>query len=128
MSSHTLAVIASLVVAAVFLVSGASKIATPSAWRASLAGLGVPSWLAVPVPVVELAVGALLLVQWHRAAVAWVAVVVLVVFTALLVRRLAQGQRPPCACFGSLSSKPIGVGHLVRNAAFLAAALVAALA
>lgn len=128
MSSHTVAVIAALFVAGVFLVSGASKIAAPAPWRASLTALGLPAWLAVPVPAVELVVGALLLVQWQRSAVAWVAVAVLGAFTVLLVRRLAQGQRPPCACFGSLSAKPIGAGHVARNAVFVAAALVAALA
>lgn len=127
MSSHTVALVAALATAAVLLVSGVSKVASPAPWKASLAGLGLPRWLAMPVPLVELAVGALLLAQWQRAAMAWVAVAMLVTFTGLLAARLAQGQRPPCACFGSLSSKPIGVGHLARNGVFIAVALLAAL-
>ncbi len=127
MTSHSIALVAAVVTAAVLLVSGVSKVASPVPWKASLAGLGLPSWLATPVPMVELAVGALLLAQWRRAAMGWVAVALLVAFTALLAARLAQGQRPPCACFGSLSTKPIGVGHLVRNGVFIAVALLAAL-
>ena len=65
--------------------------------------------------------------RWQRHAVAWCAVAVLAAFTALLGLRLAQGRRPPCACFGSLSTKPIGAGHLVRNALFLVSALAAAI-
>ena len=50
----------------------------------------------------------------------------LVGFTTLLVLRLLQGRRPPCACFGAWTTKPIGWGNVVRNAGFLA--LAAALA
>ena len=127
MSSHTVAVFASLVVGAVFLVSGVSKVASPAAWRSSLSGLGLPSWLAAPVPAVELVVGALLAAQWQRVVMAVIAAVLLLAFTSLLIRRLAQGQHPSCACFGSLSAKPISAWHVARNGVFLALALLAAL-
>lgn len=89
--------------------------------------MGVATVVAAVVPFVELLLGALLLVQFQRHAVAWAAVGLFVLFTALIALRLAQGQRPPCACFGSLSVRPIGPGHLVRNAAFIAIAVLAAL-
>ncbi len=57
-----------------------------------------------------------------------IALAILVVFSALLVLRLAQGRRPPCACFGSWSAKPLGWQHLVRNAVLIALAVVAAVA
>lgn len=120
--------VAAVAVAAVLLVAGVSKLAQPAQWRSQASGLGVRAVVAAAVPFVELTLGALLLVQWQRAVVAWGAVALFVAFTALLVLRLAQGLRPPCACFGSLSSKPIGPGHVVRNAAFIALAMVAALA
>ena len=78
-------------------------------------------------PFVEVVIGALLLVQFQRQFVAWCAVVVLVSFTALLAVRLAQGERPPCACFGSWSAQPIGARTIVRNFAFIAMAVAAAL-
>lgn len=109
------------------LVAGVSKLARPAVWRTESAGMGVTWRLAQPVPYVETVLGALLLVQLQRHVVAWVAVALFVAFTALLAARLAQGKRPPCACFGSLSATPIGPGHLARNAVFIAVAVAAAL-
>lgn len=124
--SDSLAVMAAVVVGCVLLVAAVSKLARPAQWRAQSAGLGVPWVVAVVVPFVELALGALLLVQLQRQLAAWGAVVLFVAFTALLARRLSQGQHPPCACFGSLSAKPIGPGQLVRNAVLIVLALTAA--
>ena len=114
-------------VAAVLLVAGVLKLARPNEWRTQAAGLGVPVVVAAVVPFVEIGLGATLLVQWRRHIVAWIAVALFVAFTALLGLRLAQGQRPPCACFGSLSSRPIGAPTIVRNAVFLAIAVLAAI-
>ena len=69
--------------------------------------------------------GALLVVQWQRRICAAVALGLLLAFTALLVVRISQGRRPPCACFGSFSAKPIGWTHVARNVAFMAVAVVA---
>jgi hypothetical protein len=49
----------------------------------------------------------------------------LVAFTALIVRRLAEGKRPPCACFGAWSAKPLGIGHVARNGALIGLATLA---
>ena len=54
-----------------------------------------------------------------------VALFVLVAFTALIVRRLAQGQHPPCACFGAWSAKPLGWSHVARNVVLMVIAVVA---
>lgn len=118
---------AAVVVAIVLLVAGVSKLARPSLWRTQSSGLGVPLVIAGAVPFVELGVGALLMVQLQRHAVAWVAIALFVAFTAMLLVRLAQGRRPPCACFGSLSSKPIGAGHVVRNLVLICLSTLAAL-
>ena len=117
---------AAIVVAAVLLLAGVSKLARPADWRAQAAGLGVPALVAVGVPLMEIGIGAALVVQWQRHAMAWAAAALFGAFTALLVTRLAQGQRPPCACFGALSSRPIGTSHLVRNVVFIAIAVLAA--
>ena len=74
--------------------------------------------------VVLLASGALKLAagpRWTAQAAA-----MLVVFTVVLVVRLAEGRRVPCACFGARSARPIGVGSVVRNLVLIALALVAA--
>lgn len=123
---HSVGVVAAIVVAIVLLVAGVGKVARPAAWREQAAGMGVRGPVAAVVPFVELALGAVLLVQFQRHAFAWGAVALFAVFTALIGLRLAQGQRPPCACFGSLSVRPIGPSHLARNAVFIAAAVLAA--
>jgi uncharacterized membrane protein YphA (DoxX/SURF4 family) len=115
-------VLASLLLGAVFVVSGVAKVAAPNQWRAQSAELGVPALIATALPFVELAVGALLIAQLARSIAAIVAAVMLVAFTVLLVVRLAQGRRPPCACFGALTTKPIGWSNVVRNIVFLALA------
>lgn len=119
-------VVAAVVTGLVFLVAAVTKLAAPDAWRAQAADLGVPRVVTTAVPYVEAVLGALLLVQFQRQVVAWCAVAVLVAFTTLLVVRLAQGRRPPCACFGSLTPKPIGVASVARNVLFVAVAVLAA--
>jgi uncharacterized membrane protein YphA (DoxX/SURF4 family) len=122
---QTLGVIARLVLGVVFVVAGASKLASGRAWPAQAAGLGVPRTLARVVPWFELLVGALVLVGAVRPVPVVVASATLVLFTAVLVHSLRRGRRPPCACFGAWSASPIGWGHVARNAAFVAVGAVA---
>jgi uncharacterized membrane protein YphA (DoxX/SURF4 family) len=119
-------VVLSVLLGAVFIVAGVTKLAAPHQWRAQSADLGVPRVVAVVVPFTELVVGAMLVAQLTRRWAAVVAGVMLAAFTALLVVRLSQGRRPPCACFGALTTKPIGWADVVRNAAFVALAVVVA--
>jgi uncharacterized membrane protein YphA (DoxX/SURF4 family) len=113
---------ASLILGAVFLLSGILKISAPEKWRSQSAGLGVPPVVAAVVPLAESVVGALLVAQVERRIVALIAAALLVSFTILLVVRLAQGRRPPCACFGALTTKPIGWSNVLRNGVLLALA------
>jgi uncharacterized membrane protein YphA (DoxX/SURF4 family) len=118
--------VAAVVVGAVFVVSGVTKLARPQLWRAQAGELVTPTRLLDAVPVFEVVLGALLAVQLQRAVFGSIAAGVLVVFTVLIAARLVQGRRPPCACFGTFSATPIGWGHLVRNAALIALAVLAA--
>ena len=120
-------VVASLLLGAVFVVSGITKIAAMQQWRAQAADLGVSGFMVGGLPFAELGIGALLVAQIARRPVAIVAGVVLVAFTTFVVVRLSQGRRPPCACFGALSSKPISWIAVARNAAFIALAVLIAL-
>lgn len=118
-------VIASVVVGAMFVLAGASKLALGAGWTQQARAFGAPARLAPVVPWVELALGAALVVQLARPWPAIGAIAVLVLFTALIVRHLVAGRRPECACFGAWSSRPIGVGHLARNTVLLALAVLA---
>ena len=117
--------IAAALLGVVFVVAGASKVASGGQWPAQAAALGAPRRVAPAVPWWELVVGAALLagLAWRLAAAA--ALVTLVVFTLLLVRVLRSGARPACACFGAWSAAPLCWRHLVRNAVFAAIAVVA---
>ncbi len=116
---------ASIVLGVVVLVAGASKIAAGPEWPVQARGLGAPAITIPLVPWIEIAIGAVLVVQIARPAAAAAAIALLAVFTALIVMQLAQGRRPPCACFGAWSAKPLGAGHVARNAALIALGVLA---
>jgi hypothetical protein len=119
--------LAGLVVGLVLVMAGAAKLVSPF-WPTQARELGAPRWSIRVVPWIELGLGALLLVDVGYPAVPLAAAALLVVFTGLLIVRLGQGRRPPCACFGGMSQRPIGVGAIVRNVVLIVLALVAALA
>ncbi len=124
----SLAVAASILVGAAFLLAGGAKIASGPLWRVQASALGAPRFTIAAVPWIEIIVGALLCAQVARPIPALIAIVTLLVFSGLLSVRLAAGQHPPCACFGSWSAKPLSWRHLVRNAALIVLAAVAAAA
>ena len=120
-------IVAAVVVGIVFLVAGGSKIAAGPEWSVQARGLGAPAIVIPAVPWVEILIGAVLVVQVARRPAAAAAVAVLVVFTVLIVGQLARGHRPPCACFGAWSAKPLGLGHVVRNTALICLGVLALL-
>jgi len=119
--------IAAILVGLAFVVAGGSKLAARESWPVQARGLGAPRWTIPLVPWVELGIGALLIVQLLVVPMAVAAVLLLVVFTVMIVRKIAAGEHPPCACFGAWSAKPIGWGHIARNATLLILAVAAAL-
>ena len=123
----TVALVASVVLGIAFVVAGGSKIAAGPSWPTQARGLGAPTWVIPAVPWIEIAVGAMLIVQFGAPWPSLAALVMLIAFTVLIAVALAHGRRPPCACFGAWSAKPIGGGHLVRNGALMVLALLSLL-
>lgn len=119
------AVAAAVVLGAVFLVAGASKIAAGPDWTVQAKGLGAPTVTIPVVPWVEIALGGLLVAQVQRPLASLAALALLVVFTVLIGTQLAKGRRPPCACFGAWSAKPLGAGHLARNVGLMVLGVLA---
>lgn len=107
--------VAAVVLAAVFVLAAAAKLARPhdasGAFRAL--GLPAPGALAWGVPVVELVLGAALLAAPRAGAAG--ALAVLGAFSAVLLRAVRAGVTAPCACFGTASSRPVSSADLVRN-------------
>jgi uncharacterized membrane protein YphA (DoxX/SURF4 family) len=108
----------------VLMISGVAK-AVDRNWPAAATALGAPSWVAVPLPWVEIGLGAVLVSGLARPVAAALAAVLLAAFSVLLGVNLARGRRPPCACFGSRSRAPISALNLARNLVLLALAAVA---
>jgi uncharacterized membrane protein YphA (DoxX/SURF4 family) len=125
LASSTLPDVARIILGGALLVAAVTKIGAGTLWVKQAVGLAVPRPVAVSVPWVELAVGASVAVglaePWSAAA----AVVLLVVFTAWIVVRLARGQHEPCACFGSLSASPLSWWQVVRNCVLIALGIIA---
>ena len=116
---------AALALGLLFIGAGVSKAVMGAAWPAQAQRLGTPRLVAVAVPWVEIIVGAAVAA---RLAITWsviAAVALLATFTALLVARLASGDRPPCACFGAWSTRPLSWWHVARNVAMIALAVIA---
>ena len=116
--------LAAVVLGIVLLVAGIAKRADRR-WPQDAAALGTPAWAIPVLPWFEMLLGAVLVSGVARPVAAALAGVVLLAFTGLLILNLARGRRPPCACFGARSRRPIGPGSLVRNVVLLALALIA---
>ena len=116
--------LAAVVLGIVLLVAGIAKRADRG-WPQDAAALGTPAWAIPVLPWFEMLLGAVLVSGLARSAAAALAGVVLIAFTGLVVLNLARGRRPPCACFGASSRRPIGPGSLVRNLVLLALAVIA---
>lgn len=112
-----------LLLAAVFAVSGITKIADLPGTRKAVADFGLPQLLARPIglllPVVELACAIALIpagsAWWGAVGV----LVLLIVLLAAILVNLARGRTPDCHCFGQLHSEQIGWKTVVRNLVLL---------
>lgn len=115
-----------LVLAGVFLVGGASKLAWRQETRAAFVELGLPhpELVARVLPFVELALGVTLIALPVAGGAA--ALVMMAVFSTVLVRLLRRGVDAPCGCIGSpRDSAPLSRRSLLRNAGLAALAVMA---
>jgi hypothetical protein len=122
-----IAVVAGAIVGIAFLLAGGTKLRAGPSWPDEAHEMGAPGWVVPVLPWFELVLGGLLVAQLGLPVTAVMALALLGAFTALIIRRLAQGRHPPCACFGAWSRRPLGWRHVVRNVVLMALALVAAL-
>ncbi|MBB5913689.1 peroxiredoxin [Nocardia transvalensis] len=117
-------------VAAVFGLSAWGKLADRAGTRKAVGDFGVPlRWapgVAWALPGVEAVLAVAVLPPWTAVPAAVAAALLLVVFTAAVIRLLRSGKRPPCSCFGTVTSAPIGWGTVLRNILLLAVTVVAA--
>ena len=120
--------LASVVLGAVFVLAGGAKLAAGSTWIAQARQMGATQPVATIVPGVELLLGAALITGLLSPVPALAAIGLLILFSVTIARQLVDGRHPPCACFGAWSTRPLGEGHLLRNAALIVVAIVACFA
>ena len=124
-------VAARLLLAAIFLLAGSTKLVDPGGSRKALRDFGLPSALARPMvlllPLLEILVAAALVpneMAWFGACGA---LGLLAVFVIGMTVAMVRGRKPDCHCFGQLHSEPVGWQTLVRNVVLaLVAGLVVA--
>jgi uncharacterized membrane protein YphA (DoxX/SURF4 family) len=121
-------IVAGVALGLAFVWAGGLKLVQGPSWSKQAADMGVSRPVALVVPYVEIVVGAALVVQVFTPWPAVAASALLIAYTGLIVVRLRDGSRPPCACFGSRSMRPLGAYHILRNLGLLALGVVAIVA
>jgi len=123
-----LALAARLVLAAVFVISGLSKLVDQPATRVALGAFGLPESLTTPaaavLPGAELLVAAAVITPATATTGAVGALFLLGLFIVVVAVSLAKGRAPDCHCFGQIHAGPVSWVTLVRNVALAAVALV----
>jgi peroxiredoxin len=110
---------ARLILAAVFVVSGISKLFDLSGAQAAMRSFGVPESMTraggILLPIVEIAIAVLLIPEASARWGALLALALLVVFIIGVGYNLARGRKFDCHCFGQLTTSEIGPSTLIRN-------------
>lgn len=121
-----------VVLCAIFLLAGLTKLAAPDSTREMLAGFGVRSraltMLALALPAVELGIAVALILPPTAYAGALSAFALLALFTGVIGFNLMRGRQPYCNCFGQISSAPVNSLTLVRNVSLTGVALLVVVA
>ncbi len=122
----TAILIARLLLAAVFVVSGVAKLMDRPGSRKAVVEFGVPDSLAGPLaallPWGELAIAASLIPSSSAWWGALAGGALLLLFITAIAVNLARGRAPDCHCFGQLANEAIGWSTIARNAALVAVA------
>jgi uncharacterized membrane protein YphA (DoxX/SURF4 family) len=119
--------VAGIAIGLVLATAGVLKLVEGPGWLKQAADMDVSRPVAQLVPYVEIVIGALLVARLFTPWPAVAALALLATFTFVIVRRLRDGSRPPCACFGSRSKRPLGAYHVLRNVVLVLVTVVVVL-
>ncbi len=115
----------------VMLAAALTKIGNPAALATQITHyrvlpVGPENLLAVMLPWIELLAGLALVSGFRARSGAWLALAMLVVFTAAVGQAMARGLDFECGCFGTGDATRVGAAKLIENLALTAAAALAA--
>jgi hypothetical protein len=110
----------------VILFAGATKVSGFQQWKSDARSQGLWPAVAYALPVVELVIGAVLIVLNPNAVVLGLATLLVLIFTVYLVVLVSSGSTIPCACFGAKFSRPPSGRDILRNCAMLVALFLSA--
>ncbi len=121
--------LARLILAVVFFVAGAAKLADLAGSRNAIIAFGLPNSLApslgIALPVVELLIAIGLISQATGRAAVSASIVLLAIFGIAIATVIIRGREAECHCFGQLHSSPVGYMTMGRTLALLLVAVVA---
>jgi hypothetical protein len=124
---NEIGIVARVLLGLVFMWAGVAKVRTAH-WSMLAIEAGTPRVVVMVLPAVEALLGLALVVQLAVGIFPWIAVALLLAFTATLAQRYLKGSKAPCNCFGGSSNDPVGRMTFPRNGVLVVLALIGALA
>jgi uncharacterized membrane protein YphA (DoxX/SURF4 family) len=121
-----------IVLGAIFVVAGASKVGHADMFAAQIAGFRIlPQALIAPLalglPFLEIMLGGYLILGLFTRASAWVAVGLLAAFDLAIASAVVRGMSVSCGCFGPNDATVTTWAEVARDAVFVVLAVIVAL-
>ena len=121
-----------VVLGAIFVVAGGSKIGHAADFAAQIAGFrilppAVIAPMALVLPFLEVLLGAYLIVGLFTRASAWVAAALLLAFDGAIASAVVRGMSVSCSCFGPSDKTVTTWSEVARDAIFVLLAVIVAL-
>jgi len=121
-----------LVLGAIFIVAGASKIGHGAEFAAQIAGFRilpqpVIAPMALALPFLEVLLGGYLVLGLFTRAAGWIAVLLLALFDGAIASAVVRGMTVSCGCFGPNDKTVTTWAEVARDAIFVLLAVVVAL-
>jgi hypothetical protein len=119
-SKEIAARVCAAIVGATLALAGAGKVMSWNQWLANARRQHLWKIVAVALPVLELVLGAALVVLQPTPTILGLATLLLVVFTSFLAMQVLTKSQVPCACFGAHVNRPPSWRDVMRNLALIA--------
>lgn len=121
-----------IVLGAIFIVAGATKVGHADLFAAQIAGFrllapAVIAPIAIALPFLEILLGIYLIIGLFTRAAAWIAVALLAIFDLAIASAVVRGMSVSCGCFGPNDATVTTWSEVARDAVFVVLAAIVAL-